>query len=247
MSTTTNFFIETKDKETGKWKLLTAYIPFKPKSDQHYSYKEQQWIKEDARPDAVTIDGLELERYSGYLWQQGHVRDMFTHSLSQADFIDRGLPDDISEGAKEWFDNALAKEEEQNKEYFEVYGEKRFWGGKWWYSETYVTLQELEDEYDKQYKDWCERLKKAFKGKYLDSVLMKKMDEVIATVKGTKPKRKKSEDEECYNEDITYMLEEEIYDLLQLWSFKNNIDTLVECLTGEYYTSSNIRVIAYSS
>lgn len=245
MSVTTDFFIEFKDKESGKWKLLTAYFPFKKSTTQLYSNIEEKWVTEETKPDAITTDGLELQCYDGGLWQQGHVRDMFTHSLSQADFADRGIPDDISEGAKKWFDEALAKQEQMDKDYFEKHGEKRTWGGKWWYSETHVTLQELNREFDKQYNDWCNNLKNDFQEKYLDSELMKKMDEVIATVKGTKIKKKKNEDDNFDNTE--YLLGDEFFDLLQLWSFIGKISTLVECFSNDYYSDDEIRVIAYSS
>ena len=68
-----------------------------------------------------------------------------------------------------------------------------------------------------------------------------------------KPKQKKKvktevdeDDTNYYEEDVTYQLEEDVFDVFNIYAFIRIINTFVECLTGDWHSDTDIRVVTYS-
>ena len=243
MSTTAYFLIEYKDKAEQKWKRLKAYFPFKEEKWTHEYCGEI--VEEKTTPKLLLNDGNGLSCFEE-LSYQGRIRDIFTVGYYDTGFKDRGLPSDISEDSKFFFDNWSAKIAAENEEYFKKYGVKRSWyfNNKCWWGESYATLDELNGFFETEMNSFRSSLEEAMKKKYFDTVMMQKMNEVLATIKGTKVRKKKNE--ELYaDEEIEYLFEEKIYDIMHLNSFIATVSTLVGRFTNEYYNEKDIRVICY--
>lgn len=251
MSSYANFFIEVKNKENGKWELLKGYYPFVQK--EYTDYELDMPVKKLSEPDLICADGSGLTKM-GRLWRQGTVRDLFSRSyFNDTELADRGFPADMSEDAKAYFDAKLKKIEDENEAYFAKYGQKKTWGGKWWWGESYVTLSELEGIFDKKLEKWKNDLKKYYSKKLTNSILVKKNDElynlvnkVLETV-GGKPKKERKvvtdkeeiDDVEGY---IDYLLDEEIWDLFQIHSFFTSVNDITEILTND---GASVRLIVW--
>ena len=253
MSTAANFFIEVK--RHGKWELLEAFYPFEEREISEYNHKEEKWEKKLSTPDLVCNDGRKLSR-AHKLWRQGTVRDLFSRSyFNHAGLNDRGFPEDMSEDAKAYFDAQNKKLEEEKKDYFERTGQEKTWCSKWWWGESYMTMGELEKVLDERIDEWRNDLRKAIDKKLKNSILVKKNDElynminnVLVSVggKGKKERSVKTDPDEVEDSDerIDYLLEEEIYDLMQLESFRATVDDIVEMLTDDF---ESIRLIVWCS
>ena len=251
MSTTANFFIEVRNGKSGKWELVTALYPYTPRKIERVVDGKLETII--SKPDISFSDfNGDYDMFTKF-WQQGSVRDMFNSMMVTTAVSKRGLPVDISDGAKAWFDEQQEKVEKENQEYFEKYGEKRTWGGKWWFNESYATLDELWKVFDKMFDEWKTRTRKVMNESWTNSKLVKKMDEVLYAVQHPdkpKPKKVKTEvdddDTNYYEEDVTYQLEEDVFDVFNIYAFIRTINTFVECLTGDWHSDTDIRVVTYS-
>ena len=250
MSTTANFFIEVKNNKTGKWGLLTALYPYVPQKIERVVDGKLETII--SKPYMSCEQG-DYDIFTKF-WQQGSVRDLFNNMMINSSVAKRGLPSDISSGANAWFNEQQERIEKENQEYFEKYGEKRTWGGKWWFNESYATLDELWKVFDKMFDEWKARTRKVMNESWTNSKLVKKMDEVLYAVQHPdKPKQKKmvktevdEDDINYYEEDVTYQLEEDVFDVFNIYAFIRTINTFVECLTGDWHSDSNIRIVTYS-
>ena len=102
--------------------------------------------------------------------------------------------------------------------------------------------------------EWKARTRKVMNESWTNSKLVKKMDEVLYTIQHPdKPKQKKKvktevdeDDINYYEEDVTYQLEEDVFDVFNFYAFIKIISTFVACLTGDWHSDSNIRVVTYS-
>lgn len=251
MSTYANFFIEVK--KNGKWELLQGYYPFEEKEHTEYDF-EGKPRKIRTVPDLVCTNGIKLSK-AEYLWRQGHVRDIFSSSyFNSAGLASRGLPEDVSYGVRELFNERMKKIEAEKAQYFEKYGQEKTWGGKWWWGETYATLDEMRNVLEKEYDAWKQNLLKAIDDKFTDSVLLKKSNEIYDLVndvlnavngkkKGKKKAAKPDEEYDYPSERIDELIGDEIFDLLALNSFIVTIESVCELLTGEY--DNEIRIIVW--
>ena len=251
MSTYANFFIEVK--KNGKWELLQGFYPFDEREQTVYDF-EGKPTKIISTPDVICTNGLKLSKAKN-LWRQGHVRDIFSCSyFNNHGLASRGMPDDMSEGVREFFNERMEKIEAEKKAYFEKYGQEKTWGGKWWWGETYATLDEMRSIFDKEYDVWKRNLLKAIDDKLNDSILLKKSDEiynlvneVLGIVGGKKKREKKitvSKEELDYpSERIDELIDDEVFDLMSLDSFISAIESICELLTDD--SNNEARIIVW--
>ena len=253
MSSQANFFIEVRNTETGKWEKLKAYYPFKKQTYKAYDSDNAQWYDKDTTPDLEAGDKAFTEIHK--LWRQGSVRDMFSRSmLNESNFYNRGLPSDLSDEVKAWFDRELAEQARKDKEYEEKYGSKPFGAGKWWWGESYATLSELEEHFDKIRENWEKNVRKELTNikKVSDyNKIFSAINDVLKAV-GSTPKKVKDEgftkeDLEGAEEALDFYLTEEIFDVFNLWAFIQSIQDIVESLSNDSVSNSDIRVIVYCS
>ena len=251
MGTYANFFIEAKIN--GKWELVKGYHQFQQKECTKFDF-EGVPHKYFSEPDLKCTDGASLTKCES-LWRQGYIRDIFSNSYyNEGNLANRGFPKDMSAEIKEIFDEKYKRIEDEKAEYFGKYGVEKTWGGKWWWGETYATLDELRGLFDKKYEEWKREINESINAKLTDSILVKKNDElfnllndVFVAVGGKKKKEKKikvsKEDTDYPSERIDYLLEDELFDLMSLNSFIGNIEAICELLS--YDESSDIRVIVW--
>lgn len=254
MSSQANFFIEVRNTETGKWEKLKAYYPFKKRTYKAYDDVNAQWYDKDTTPDLEAGERGFTEMHK--LWKQGSIRDLFSSRTMFIDnkFSDRGLPDDLSDDVRAWFDRELAEQQRKDKEHEEKYGSKPFGAGKWWWGESYATLSELEEHFDKIRENWEKNVRKELTNikKVSDyNKIFSAINDVLKAVGGT-PKKVKDEgftkeDLECAEEGLDYYLTEEIFDVFNLWAFICAIEDIVEAFSNGLVSSSDIRVIVYCS
>lgn len=251
MGTYANFLIEVKDTSDSKWRLLDGYYPFLQKEESYY--ENEQWVKKVSEPDLVCTSGEKLTK-ANRLWRQGSIRDIFSDSYFNDTHLNhRGLPVDISEGAKAIFDEKMAKIEKEQQEYREKYGMEKPFGGKWWWGESYATMAELEKLFESELEKWKANLKKQIEKKFKDEILYKKSDEifnllndVLVKVGGDKKKEKKVKIDKdeigAADETIDYLLEEDIWDIFNIHSFVQTVNEICDLLTNDYYEA---RVIVW--
>ena len=169
MGTYANFLIEAKLPD-GEWHLLTGYVPFKEETVTTYDF-EGKPIKSNSVPDFWNEKGVQLKKADISLCLQGYVRDLFSNTyFNNSNLNSRGFPADMSEGAKSIFDKKLKKIEADNKAYFEKYGVEKTWGGKWWWGESYATIDELEELLNKNIKKWQADIKKAIEENFAELI-----------------------------------------------------------------------------
>lgn len=247
MSTTSNFFIEVRKGD--KWHLLYALYPFEPRKA--YKVIDGRIETIDAKPYTTCENGIGYDRFIK-LWKQGSVRDLFNNMMINSPIAKRGLPDDISEDVKSWFDEKLAEVEEEKRKYKEKYGEERSWSGKWWYNESYATVSELWKAYDGMYNNWKERTLRLVDDKWKNSVIIKRLDaidEKLDATLGKEVEKKESEEvtDYCsYEEDIEYAFGDDLYDVMNLYAFIMTVEQLAESLNTNWYNDSDIRIITYT-
>lgn len=253
MGTYANFLIEAKLPD-GEWHLLTGYVPFKEETVTTYDF-EGKPIKSNSVPDFWNEKGVQLKKADISLCLQGYVRDLFSNTyFNNSNLNSRGFPADMSEGAKSIFDKKLKKIEADNKAYFEKYGVEKTWGGKWWWGESYATIDELEELLNKNIKKWQADIKKAIEEILVDSVLVKKNDElfnlvnkVLEAVGGKKAKEKRikipNENTDDPQERLEYLIEDKFYDILSLNSLVSSVRDICDIVTDVSY--KEIRVIVW--
>lgn len=252
MGTYANFFIEVKDKESGKWRPLKGFYPFK--QEKETIVKNDEVVERITKPDLTCADGTALSKMHK-LWRQGTIRDLFSNGYFNGSNLNgRGFPDDISEEVKSYFDTKLKEVEEEKKAYFEKYGTEKTWGGKWWWGESFATLAELNSLFEERFEKWKKNVKDSYEKQYKNATLTKKADELfnlgneILKAVGGKPhkdRKIKEKEEDVENaEYIEYLFEEDIWDIFNLYSFNRTVEDLCELLNN-YNDYDNIRVIVW--
>jgi hypothetical protein len=245
MSTTSNFFIEVRKDD--KWHLLYALYPFEPRKIERVIDGKIETI--DAKPYTTCENNVGYDRFIKF-WKQGSVRDLFNNMMINSPVAKRGLPKDISEEVRTWFDEKLAEVEEEKNRYKEKYGEERPWSGKWWYSESYATLPELWKVFDKMYEEWKARTLRLVDDKWKNSVIVQRLDAIdvkIDKALGGEVKENETHEEGYYEEDIEYAFGDDLFDVMNVYAFIQTVRQFVESLTSSHwYNDENIRIVTYS-
>lgn len=258
MSTTSCFFIEVQKK--GKWELLYALYPFEDRETTVIVDGKVETTK--AKPYVLDENHVGYDRFIKF-WKQGSVRDLFNNMMINSPLAKRGLPTDVSDGVKAWFDEQYAIIDKENRDYKEKYGIEKTWGGKWWYNESYATVAELWEALNKSFEMWKKQLLRLFDKKFENCIVMDKLNDIDKKVnllvkKHTLPSlhdklpktQEKEEDNDsecaCYEEDIDYMFEDELYDVMNLYAFIQTVEQFAESLTGDFISDVNIRVVTYT-
>lgn len=245
MSTTSNFFIEVRKDD--KWQLLYALYPYEPRKVEIVKDGKIETVVSE--PYMKDINNVELDCFTKF-WQQGSVRDLFNNMMINTHLAKRGLPQDISDGAKAWFDKQLVEIEREKKEYKEKYGKEKTWGGKWWFNESYATLSELRKVFDKMYEDWKDRTLRLVDDKWKNSIIVQRLDALDAKIDkalGGEVKENESQEEGYYEEDIEYAFGDDLFDVMNVYAFIQTIRQFVESLTSSHwYNDENIRIVTYS-
>lgn len=230
MSSTTAIYIEyrrsrRKDGVVPPWKLLSVYSDF-----------EEENAFDIEKEAIVEIGGRKfIRRYNDYF--QGCVRNFLNDECEE--ISRRGFPTDLSEGLKAIFD-------EQQKEIEKDSAARGF--GEWRWNKSWCTLSELGAQVDSQYHKCIANIldshtKKISKG------IQARLDEIIARLdKKEKPKKQipETEDEEYEDEDLQYLLDEELDTIVYLKSFCEHIRMTVSALTDCYPCNEDIRIVYYT-
>lgn len=222
MGTYANFLIEYKD-DAG-WHQVKGYRPFR-------EWRYTEWTEDGTPVEKVSVPDNELKTgekvdMTGPVSCQGHVRDVFSRSMFDGRFEDRGLPDDVSDEVRRKISEA---------------GEH--WG------ETYADVSEISDLVK-------EKLGKFFTGydgkmtdKFLNMVLARQIKAISDDLFGKKVLNGTVGDPDAgdgsgyADDDLDYMREEEIWDILELWGFHESVKSIVEFMG--IYGDVPLRVICW--
>ena len=221
-----SYFIEFKDKEESKWKLLSYLIP---EHKRRFHYED-----EEDKKDLVIVDGEEYRKvYSDDI--QGRARDIFSEN---DEISNRGFPSDISEE----LDNILKQEYEK---YAIDYGdgEKHDW--RW--GKTHASLLELRDIYKQEYNEAFERYMKRRMDSRFDYINSRfdRMERLLEQKKVAKLKPFEKEEEWFDDEDSWE--KESLNDAMWFGHWLYGINELVDFATGGWYSSDEIRIVCYLS
>jgi hypothetical protein len=249
MSSYLSVFIEYK--KNNKWNLLKLYGPHIKRITK---YNENgKWVEEEESPDLVSQDGIKLDLHD-HIWYQGIVRDFFNSGSfeSEENICDRGLPKDISEELTTKF-QAMKDDYTSSNEH------------KWWYSETYCTLSELNSAVENRLTKFKEDLSK-YTNLLYNNKTNQKLDKILNLLESdgrdkndSKDKSKSptivedegntldtTNDTDYYEEQINYLWNEDFFDILCLRFFVSRIYAYVEDF-AEVYNENDVRIITYIS
>ena len=213
-----SYFIEFKDKEDSKWKLLSYLIP-EHKRRFHYEDKED-------KKDIVIVDGEEYRKvYSDDI--QERARDIFSEN---DEISNRGFPSDMSEEL-----NEILKKE--------IEGDDRDW--RW--GKSHASLLELRDIYKQEYNEAFERYMKRRMDSRFDYINSRfdRMERLLEQKKVAK--LKPFEKEEEWFDDKDSWEKESLNDAMWFGQWLYGINELVDFATGGWYSSNEIRIVCYLS
>lgn len=167
-----------------------------------------------------------------YDYSQGALRDYFSSSLSPyGEYMERGLPKDVSDECKSYFEDLFSKENCFAR------------------SLTWVTVSELCDILEKEKSQYFEKYREAISSKY-ENTIQSKLDIILDILKwGDRGQKAKEEDwiEEDYREDMSYYEGDRFWEIASLSSEIDLCRDLSHIFTGEFYDDSEIRIIMYIS
>ncbi len=249
MSSYLSVFIEYK--KNNKWNLLKLYGPHIKRITK---YNENgKWVEEEDSPDLISQDGIKLDLHD-HIWYQGIVRDFFNSGSfeSEESICNRGLPNDISEELANKF-QTMKDECTSPNEY------------KWWYSESYCTLAELNSAVENRLTKFKEDLSK-YTNLFYNNKTNQKLDKILNLLEpddrcknNDKDKDKAStavkdddnnidvtDDANYYEEQINYLWNEDFFDILCLRFFVSRIYAYAEDF-AEVYHENDVRIITYIS
>ena len=213
-----SYFIEFKDKEESKWKLLSYLIP---ENKRRFHYED-----EEDKKDIVIVDGEEYRKvYSDDI--QGRARDIFSEN---DDISNRGFPTDLSGE----LDELLKKE---------IEGDDRDW--RW--GKSYASLSELREIYKQEYNEAFEKYMKRRMDSRFDYINSRfdRMERLLEQKKVAKLKPFEKEEEWFDDEDSWE--KESINCAMWFGQWLHGINKLVNFATGGWYNSDEIRIVCYLS
>lgn len=213
-----SYFIEFKDREESKWKLLSYLVP---EHKRRFHYED-----EEDKKDIVIIEGEEYRKvYNDDI--QGRARDVFSEN---DEISNRGFPTDMSEEL-----DAILKKE--------IEGDDRDW--RW--GKSYATLLELRDIYKQEYNEAFERYMKRCMDSRFDYINSRfdRMERLLEQNKVAKLKPFEKEEEWFDDEDSWE--KESLNDAMWFGQWLYGINELVDFATGGWYSSDEIRIVCYLS
>lgn len=206
MSRATEYYIEVKRKD--KWELVQCFT-------EDYLFEGYKFSKE---PD-LEVEGRKFQKISGdYI--QGFVRDELG-SDSDAPFIERGFPSDMSDALKQ-----------------KLEGLQYAWGRSW------CLLTEFRTYADKKIEEYVTKLidtKRVLETKKLE----KKIDHLIELVSGKETPRFNDNDSDEYYEEISW-IKEELDNYIGLYSFVEGINSIASFITDSWCSDEDLRLVFYT-
>ncbi len=206
MSRATEYYIEVKRKD--KWELVQCFT-------EDYLFEGYKSSKE---PD-LEVEGRKFQKiYGDYI--QGFVRDEL-NSDSDAPFLERGFPSDMSDALKQKLD-----------------GLQYAWGRSW------CLLTEFHAYADKKIEEYVTKLidtKRVLETKKLE----KKIDHLIELVSGKEAPRFKDTDSDEYYEEISW-IKEELDNYIGLYSFVEGINSIASFITDSWCSDEDLRLVFYT-
>ena len=220
--------------EKGEW-VPVDKVPVKWAPVKWYSYLPKNRVLDNKDPyyrpkyNEVTAKSGEtffVEEHLCWCNNGGYVRDEYisTHGFNDSPFSGRGLPSDVSDEVKEDIDKDYA------------------------YDHTWVTLDEWETAFETAKKAFEAKVRERYAAEMREDV-MQKLDDIYKAIKDPaytpKKSRKKKDDEEyCYEDTVEYLFEEDIWQLFHIQTEIDRIHFIVDDINDDFCVKGT-RVIYY--